>query len=166
MRTLASELGLQIEHLTSRPRIYADANIPAGVVTFMRDRLGWDALFVIEQDDLRRASDAEHYRLARQLRRTLVSLDHDFIDERRFPSGESGGVIVLSAPNEEGLNTELTRVDRAFFGGRGHRPRGRHTASPLVGRKVEIHPDWSGPVSGGARSKSSARRAVTSTLLS
>ena len=157
MRTLASELGSHVEHLTSRPRIYADANMPAGVIAFMRDRLGWDVLFIIEQDDLRRASDAEHYRLARQLRRTLISLDCDFFDERRFAIAESGGVIVLSAPNEQGLTKELTRVDRAFFGGRG-RTRSRHVAPPLVGQKVEIHPDWSDPASREAAPKARARR--------
>ena len=41
MRTLASELGSHVERLTARPRIYADANMPApGVVAHMRNRLG------------------------------------------------------------------------------------------------------------------------------
>ena len=50
----------------------------------MRERLGWDVLFVVEHDDLRRARDIEHYRLARQLGRTLVTLDRDYIDDRSF----------------------------------------------------------------------------------
>ena len=41
-------------------------------------------LFVLEHDDLRRAPDIEHYRLARQLGRTLVTLDRDYLDDRRF----------------------------------------------------------------------------------
>ena len=85
------------------PRIYADANIPAGVVAFMRQSLGWDVLFVIEHDDLRRAPDVQHYRLARQLRRTIVTLDRDYFDDRRFPPEESGGVIVFQAPDERAL---------------------------------------------------------------
>ena len=56
-----------------RPRIYADANVPAGLVAHMRIDLQWDVLFVLEQDDLRRAPDVKHYRLAQQLRRTLVT---------------------------------------------------------------------------------------------
>ena len=48
----------------SEPRIYADANIPSGVVGYMRDKLRWDVLFVLEHTDLRRARDIEHYRLA------------------------------------------------------------------------------------------------------
>ena len=70
MGTLASELAPHAERLSEHTRVYVDANVPARLVTFMREVLHWDALFVIEHDDLRRAPDMEHYRLARQLRRT------------------------------------------------------------------------------------------------
>ncbi|MGH9145517.1 MAG: DUF5615 family PIN-like protein, partial [Vicinamibacterales bacterium] len=88
MGTLSSELGPLAERLSSKPRVYADANVPAGIVDFMRVRLEWDVLFVLEHDDLRRARDTEHYRLARQLRRTLLTLDRDYLDDRRFPPSE------------------------------------------------------------------------------
>ena len=65
--TLSSELGPLVERSNGRPRVYADANVPTGVVAYMRGPLGWDVLFVLEHDDLRRARDIEHYRLARQL---------------------------------------------------------------------------------------------------
>ena len=68
MKTLASELGLHVEKLTSQPRIYADANVPAGVILYMRRRLKWDVLAVVEDDTLRRASDLEHYQAAARLR--------------------------------------------------------------------------------------------------
>ena len=58
MGTLSSELAEHAERLTPRPRIYVDANVPAGLVAHMRSRLGWDVLFVLEEDDLRRAPDA------------------------------------------------------------------------------------------------------------
>src|SRR6188768_2416310 len=103
MGTLSSELGPHVERLMERPRIYADANIPNGVVSFMRVTLGWDVLFVLEQEDLRRAPDIHHYRLARQLGRTLITLDRDYTDDRRFPPVESPGVIVFSAPDERWL---------------------------------------------------------------
>ncbi len=45
----------------------------------------WDVLFVLEDDDLRRAPDVKHYQLAQQLRRTLVTLDRDYLDDRAFP---------------------------------------------------------------------------------
>ena len=144
MGTLASELAPHVETLTSQPRIYADANVPAGVLRHMRRRLKWDVLAVIEDETMRRASDVQHYRTASMLRRTLISLDDDFLDDRQFPPAASGGVIILSAPDERGLARLLTKVDRAFFGpGReGRRP----VAFPLQGRKIQVHPDWSDPV--------------------
>src|SRR5690242_4897807 len=103
MGTLSSELGPHAERLVNEPRVYVDANVPAGLVAYMRTRLRWDVLFVIEHPDLRRARDDAHYRLARQLRRTLITLDRDYLDDRRFPPAESGGVLVLTAPGESGL---------------------------------------------------------------
>lgn len=98
MGTLASELGGFAERLTDTPRVYVDANVPAGLVRFMRERLGWDVFSVIEDEGLRRASDIEHFRLAMKLHRTLLTLDQDFLDDRRFPLAECGGVLILSAP--------------------------------------------------------------------
>jgi hypothetical protein len=135
MGTLSSELGPFVERVASQPRVYADANLPNGVVGFMRDRLGWDVLFVIEHDDLRRARDIEHFRLARQLGRTLVTLDRDYLDDRLFPPEEGAGVIVFCVPDERWLRRLLTRMDREFFRGTDAR------ALPLDRRKVEWHID-------------------------
>jgi hypothetical protein len=107
--TLWSELGPVAESVTHRPRIYADANVPAGIVSFMRDTLQWDVLFVMDQPDLRRARDIEHFRLARQLRRTLVTLDRDYLDDRKFPPAEGTGILVIAAPDERGLAALLPR---------------------------------------------------------
>lgn len=126
MGTLASELARRVDG-ASHPRIYADANLPAGTVAFMRESLGWDVFFVLEHDDLRRARDTEHYRLARQLRRTLVSLDRDYFDRKRFPSSQSGGVLVVSAPDEDRLRSLLVAVNRTLF---------RPDVVPLSGRKL------------------------------
>ena len=65
--------------------------------------------------DLRRAHDIEHFRLARQLRRTLITIDRDYLDDRQFPPAETAGVLVLSAPDERGLQRLLERVDRDMF---------------------------------------------------
>ena len=146
MGTLASELGPRVDRVSSKPRIYVDANMPSGAVQFMRHRLDWDVLFVLEYDDLRRAADEAHYEMARRLHRTLITMDRDFLDQRRFPLVKSGGVIVLSAPNERGLDTELKRIDRAFFPRRGGRAAPRVGAQPpLLGQKIEVHPDWVPP---------------------
>ena len=129
MGTLFSELAPHAERLTG-PRVYADANVPAGVVEYMRHALHWDVLFVLEHDDLRRASDLAHYRLARQLHRTLVTIDRDYLDDRRFPPAQSGGVLVVWAPDERLLARTLERADRELF----RAPDA--PALPLEGRKL------------------------------
>jgi len=149
MGTLASELGGYAERVSGQPRVYVDANVPVGLVSFMRQALHWDVLFVLEHEELRRASDGQHYRLARQLRRTLITQDRDYLDDRKFPPEQSGGVLVLWAPVEKGLMVLLKRVDREVLR--------RTTAShanpandsgevplPLEGRKLHVHIDWDG----------------------
>jgi len=136
MGTLATELGEFAVQLTEAPRVYVDANLPAGLVRFMRERLKWDVLFVMEEDDLRRAADIEHFRLAEQLRRTLLTLDRDYLDDTRFPPAQGGGLVVLSAPREEQFERLLTQIDRTLFQGGSH--------LPLAGRKLHLHADWSG----------------------
>lgn len=135
MGTLASELGPHAERLSGQPRLYVDANVPAGLVTFMRTRLQWDVLFVIEHDELRRARDGEHFRLAREWRRTLITFDRDYLDDEKFPPAESGGVLVLTAPEENGYMQLLKRLDAELI---------RDQALPLEGRKLHLHVDWGG----------------------
>jgi hypothetical protein len=143
MKSLASELAPYAGHLAGHPRIYADANVPAGVVGFLRTRLRWDVLFVVEHDDMRRLSDAAHFRLASQLRRTLLTLDHDYLDDRRFPPGLSAGVLVVSAPGEAAIVKLLSRLDRAIFRPGAPRAGGSQAPGlPLTGRKLHAHPDW------------------------
>jgi hypothetical protein len=138
MGTLWSELAPIAEDRAEAPRIYADANVPAGVVTFMRATLGWDVLFVVEHDDLRRAHDIEHYRLARQLRRTLVTIDRDYLDDRTFPPAETAGLVVLSAPDERGLQRLLDRVNQELFHDGSH----ALIALPLEGAKLQVFPEF------------------------
>jgi Domain of unknown function (DUF5615) len=138
MGTLSSELAPVAERLSPRPRIYADANVPAGLVEYMRVRLQWDVLFVIEEDELRRAPDAKHYRLAQQLRRTLITMDRDYLDDRRFPPSEGSGVLVINAPDERELFALMKRVDRVLF-----QPTEEDASPlPLDGRKLQVHTDW------------------------
>jgi hypothetical protein len=139
MGTLASELAPHADRLSEHTRVYVDANVPAGLVTFMRDVLHWDVLFVIEHDDLRRAPDLQHYRLACQLRRTLISFDRDYLDDRKFPLDQSGGVLILTAPEERGYIALLKRLDTKVF-----QPSLSASMVPFVGRKVHVHVDWSG----------------------
>jgi len=139
MGTLSTELAPHADRLTPRPRIYADANVPAGLVAHMREQLQWDVLFVLEEADLRRAPDVRHYQLAHQLHRTLVTMDRDYLDDRRFPPDESGGVLVINAPNERELSALLDRIDRQLL----HAEQTDDiVAPPLAGRKLQLNTDW------------------------
>ena len=139
MGTLSEELGPVAERLVARPRIYADANVPSGIVAHMRERLRWDVLFVLEEADLRRAPDLKHYQLAHQLRRTLVTLYRDYLDDRRFPLGCCGGVLDVQAPDERQLSTLLDRIDRSIF----HPDDADEAISlPLAGRKLQLNTEW------------------------
>jgi predicted nuclease of predicted toxin-antitoxin system len=145
MGTLASGLGQYAEGLTQEPRVYCDANLPVGLVRFMRERLRWDVFFVMEEEDLRRAADVEHFRMASQLRRTLLTLDHDYLDDARFPPDRCSGVLVLSAADEEQFERLLTQVDRVLF----RRPADKKSSAdatrmPLLGRKLHVHTGWTG----------------------
>lgn len=133
MGTLWSELGPVADAVTERPRVYADANVPSGLVVFMRQHLKWDVLSVMEHPDLRRARDSEHFRLARQLRRTLITLDRDYLDDRKFPPDQGAGVVVIAAPDERGLAQLLGRLDAQLFAA---------GTLPLDGRKLHAHSDW------------------------
>src|SRR5262245_48197424 len=102
----------------------------------MRSQLHWDVLFVLEEDELRRAPDVKHYHLAQQLRRTLVTMDRDYLDDRRFPPTESGGVLVINAPDEYGLTSLLDRIDQQLFQEDGD------NNPPLAGQKLQLNNDW------------------------
>ena len=139
MGTLPTELAPHAERLSPHPRIYADANVPAGIVAYMRGRLQWDVLFVLEEDDLRRAPDLKHYQLAQQLRRTIVTMDRDYLDDRRFPMAQSGGVLVIHAPDERQLSSLLDRIDQSLF----HPDECDDPVPlPLAGRKLQVNTDW------------------------
>ena len=143
MDTLASRLGAIIDGISDAPRVYCDANLPAGLIRFMRERLRWDVFFVMEEEDLRRASDVEHFRMAAQLRRTLLTLDKDYLDDVRFPPAEGGGVLVLTAPHEEQFERLLKEVDRVLFR-TADKKSGADARLPLLGRKLHVHTDWHG----------------------
>jgi len=49
------------------------------------------------------APDLKHYQLAQQLRRTLVTMDRDYLDDRRFRRTRRR-VIVIHAPDERQLS--------------------------------------------------------------
>jgi hypothetical protein len=137
--TLFAELAARTGPPTG-PRIYADANVPAGVIGFMRETLGWDVLYVVEHDDLRRAPDRRHFELSRQLGRTLVTLDRDYLDDHLYPPGETSGLVFLYAPTEQLLTRTLKQVNERVFKAT---PAPAHGFPlPLRGRKLVADPEW------------------------
>jgi hypothetical protein len=132
MGSLASELRSFAAELSGLPRVYVDANVPQGVVAYMRQALHWDVLFVLEEPELRRAPDRDHFRRALDFGRTLITLDHDFFDGRKFPSELSPGVVICTAPDEAGLKRLLRHLDQAVM-----RPDGSREL-PLRGQVIEL----------------------------
>ena len=139
MGTLSAQLAARVR-AAHVPRIYADANVPAGIVAYMREVLHWDVLFVVEHDDLRRAPDRRHFELSRQLARTLISLDRDYLDDALYPPGETSGVVVLYAPNEQLLARTLQQLDERVFKASPVPASG--FLLPLRGRKLVADPEW------------------------
>jgi len=145
--TLAHRLGAIIESITDAPRVYCDANLAAGLIRFMREQLRWDVFFVMEEEDLRRASDIEHFRMAAQLRRTLLTCDRDYLNDLRFPPAEGSGVLVMSASDQAQFERLLKEVDRALFRAAANKKPGTDAARmPLIGRKLHVHADWNGEI--------------------
>jgi predicted nuclease of predicted toxin-antitoxin system len=134
MGSLSSELRPIAARISTAPRVYADANVPANVVAALRRDLGWDVLFVVEDEALRRAPDGRHFTRARDLGRTLVTLDADFLDDRRYPSHESPGVLVCRAPDAAGLIRLLVYAGRLLL-----QPP-NSSDPPLLGRTIELTP--------------------------
>jgi len=135
MGTLASELRPLARDMANVPRVYADANIPAGAVSFMRRDLHWDVLFVVEDHHLRRASDAFHFARAIDLGRTLITLDRDFLDDGRFPPALGPGVIVCVVTEERTLLKLLRHIDREILGA------AINARCTIAGRKLALTSD-------------------------
>ncbi len=139
MGTLDAALTALRARASDEPLIYADANVPAPAVRHMRSRLRWDVTHVMDEPEWRRATDVAHYRRARTLGRTLVTFDHDYFDDRLFPPAQSGGVVVLSAPDASALARLLADLDALLrYGERGPEAGGL----PLRGRKLHLFPGW------------------------
>ncbi len=132
MGTLSSELThARVDAVGGAPRIYADANIPTRHRRLHAARSsGGTSCSSSSTTTCGGRRDIEHYRLARQLGRTLVTLDRDYIDDRGFPPSEGAGVIVFWAPDEARLRELLARADRSLFRAEGAGP------LPLDGRKL------------------------------
>ena len=59
--------------------------------------------------------DASYLDVALRSGWPLVTLDHDYLDTRRFPPAESTGVLVLEAPTPEAFERLLASADAQLF---------------------------------------------------
>src|SRR5437870_10556486 len=71
--------------------------------------------------------------------RTLITLDRDYLNDKRFPPQESPGVLVLSAPEERGFILLLRRLDQELFRYPLPAANSESVALPLSGRKLHLH---------------------------
>jgi uncharacterized protein DUF5615 len=83
--------------LGGKARLLVDENIdsPAPI---LRD-LGWDAVSAKEVG-LTRRDDKELFAFGWRKKRVVVSTDHDFLDDRRFPFHRCQGVLIIPSPSE------------------------------------------------------------------
>ena len=67
-------------------------------------------------------------------RQEVLTFDHDFLEDRRFPPADSPGVVVLSAPDDRGLRKLLAEIDILLRKG--------PSLAPLGGSKLRVCPGW------------------------
>ena len=97
-----------------KARFLVDESLGEGVVRVLRD-LGWNTVFGPDVG-LARHSDEDVFAYAWREQRVLLTHDHDFLDDRRFPPQRNPGVVVLpggSGPARglvEGLRAVLSII--------------------------------------------------------
>ncbi len=92
-------------------KLYADEDISREVVTFLREKAGCNVVHVVDDERLRGRDDTYHYAEAGKRRRTLLTRDERYMDNRAFPLQQSPGVIIL----ETGQQATPLRQVVAFF---------------------------------------------------
>ena len=75
-------------------RFYADHQFPRESVELLR-YLKMAVWYVQEHSEARHQGDDFHYRRAREMKRLLLTQDHDYLDDHRHPLHLSPGVIVV-----------------------------------------------------------------------
>lgn len=77
----------------TRSRFYADENFPAGATEILRE-MGFDVRSAQEAGK-QSHPDQNQIAEARRLRRVLITCDHDYLDNRRYPLTTFHAVIVF-----------------------------------------------------------------------
>jgi predicted nuclease of predicted toxin-antitoxin system len=96
-KKLLREIHTQI---AERARCVVDESLGSGVARVMKD-LGWNVVFAPEVG-LGGRSDEDVFAFAWSEDRVLLTHDHDFLDDRRFPFTRNPGVVVLPGGDGKG----------------------------------------------------------------
>jgi len=79
-------------------RVKVDEDLPADVANLFRDS-GHDAQSVVEQT-LSGVADPVLWKHVQEERRCLVTADKGFANERSYPPGTHGGIVLFRLPRE------------------------------------------------------------------
>jgi predicted nuclease of predicted toxin-antitoxin system len=93
------------EELGGKARFLVDENIDRIIIKVLRKK-GWNAISVTEAN-LAGHSDEDVLAYAWREDRILLTQDHDFLDDRRFPEHRNPGIIIL--PSEPVGSSEFAR---------------------------------------------------------
>jgi hypothetical protein len=91
-----------------KPRLYFDENFPLPVVNSLkanRKVCNYFRLYSVYDFHHQNKDDRFQYEFAKKKKFTLVTLDKDFMNDRRFPINKMAGIIVIAASH-----TETTRI--------------------------------------------------------
>jgi len=136
--TLSEELGQSRSASWRGPRIYADANVRRASSPTCRQRLRWD-VSSCSRSPICGERGREALPARAQLRRTLVTLDRDYLDDsplsaravrrRSRHSGARRAPVVGAARSHRSVAVPSDDVDEPV-------------ALPLIGRKLQVNTDW------------------------
>ena len=116
MGTLFAELAARAGAPTG-PRIYADANVPAGIIAFMRKTLQIGHA-VHRTRRFAACAGPTAFRAGQATRAHAGDAGcAEYLDDRMYPPGKTSGLIVLYAPTEQLLTRTLQQIDERVFQG-------------------------------------------------
>lgn len=94
------------KNISGRSKFLVDESLGPEVANIIND-LGWNSVFVTDAG-LKGRSDEDIFAFAWKEKRILLTHDHDFLDDRRFPYHRNPGVVVM--PGGDGKGESLVRA--------------------------------------------------------
>jgi predicted nuclease of predicted toxin-antitoxin system len=104
----------RIPYTQKKLRLYADENVPTAVVEAIRSDPSWRRKVTIEtaqEAGNANRDDDFHFQHCRKHGLVLVTLDDDFMDDRRFPFGDhQPGIITIVGRSHDDLTRNLWSI--------------------------------------------------------